>query len=96
MKINAISKIQVDASAREVAEAMANAWAFEKAAFIDYFGYRYINETFVDGLVKSIIDEVNDGDETDYTYVMDFLLNLKNVLNKYYQRGFLKTVKGGD
>lgn len=83
MKINAISKTSVDVSARDVAEAMANAWASEKAAFIDYFGYRYINETFVDGLVKSIIDEVNDSDSTDYEYVMDFLVNLKNVLNKY-------------
>lgn len=83
MKLNVTSKTQVDASARDVAEAMANAWASEKAAFIDYFGYRYINETFVDGLVKSIIDEVNDSDSTDYEYVMDFLVNLKNVLNKY-------------
>lgn len=83
MIINAISKTQVDASAREVAEAMANALASEKAAFINYFGFRYINETFVDGLVKSIIDEVNNNDESDYTYVMDFLVNLKNVLNKY-------------
>lgn len=83
MKINVISKTSADVSAREVAEAMSNAWASEKAAFIDYFGYRYINETFVDGLVKSIIDEVNDGDKADYAYVMDFLLNLKNVLNKY-------------
>lgn len=83
MKINVTSKTSADVSAREVAEAMANAWASEKAAFVDHFGYRYINETFVDGLVKSIIDEVNDGDKADYTYVMDFLLNLKNVLNKY-------------
>lgn len=83
MIINAISKIQVDASAREVAEAMANTLASEKAAFVDYFGYRYINETFVDGLVKSIIDEVNNGDKTDYAYAIDFLVNLKNVLNKY-------------
>ena len=83
MKLNVTSKTQVDASARDVAEAMANSWASEKAAFIDYFGYRYINEMFVDGLVKSIIDEVNDSDSTDYEYVMDFLVNLKNVLNKY-------------
>lgn len=83
MKINVISKTSADVSAREVAEAMANAWASEKAAFINYLGYRYINETFVDGLVKSIIDEVNDSEEADYTYVMDFLINLKNVLNKY-------------
>ena len=83
MKINVISKTSVDVSAREVAEAMSNARASEKAAFIEYFGYRHINETFVDGLVKSIIDEVNDSEEADYTYVMDFLVNLKNVLNKY-------------
>lgn len=83
MKLNVTSKTTVDASARDVAEAMANSWASEKAAFIDYFGYRYINETFVDGLVKSIIDEVNNSDVTDYEYVMDFLVNLKNVLNKY-------------
>lgn len=83
MKINAISRTSVDVSARDVAEAMANSWASEKADFIDYFGYRYINEMFVDGLVKSIIDEVNDSDSTDYEYVMDFLVNLKNVLNKY-------------
>ena len=83
MKINVISKTSVDVSAHEVAEAMSNARVSEKAAFIDYFGYRYINETFVDGLVKSIIDEVNDSEEADYTYVMDFLVNLKNVLNKY-------------
>lgn len=83
MKLNVTSKTQVDASARDVAEAMANSWASEKAAFIDYFGYRYINEMFVDGLVKSIIDEVNDSDSNDYEYVMDFLVNLKNVLNKY-------------
>ena len=83
MKLNVTSKTQVEASARDVAEAMANAWASEKAAFINYFGYRYINETFVDGLVKSIIDEVNDSDSNDYEYVMDFLVNLKNVLNKY-------------
>lgn len=83
MIINAISKTQVDASAREVAEAMVNALASEKAAFVDYLGCRYINETFVDGLVKSIIDEVNNGDKTDYAYAIDFLVNLKNVLNKY-------------
>ena len=83
MKINVISKASADVSAREVAEAISNAWASEKAAFINYLGYRYINETFVDGLVKSVIDEVNNSDKADYTYVMDFLLNLKNVLNKY-------------
>lgn len=83
MKINAISKTSVDVSARDVAEAMANSWASEKASFIDYFGYRYINETFVDGLVKSIIDEIDDSDEIEYAYAKDFLVNLKNVLNKY-------------
>ena len=83
MKLNVTSKTQVEASVRDVAEAIANSWASEKAEFIDYFGYRYINEMFVDGLVKSIIDEVNDSDSDDYEYVMDFLVNLKNVLNKY-------------
>lgn len=77
MKLNVTSKTQVDASARDVAEAMANAWASEKVEFIDYFGYRYINEMFVDGLVKSIIDEVNDSDSTEYEYVMDFFGQLE-------------------
>lgn len=83
MKINAISKTSVDVSARDVAELMANSWASEKASFIDYFGCRYINETFVDGLVKSIIDEIDGSDEIEYVYAKDFLVNLKNVLNKY-------------
>lgn len=84
MIIKGITRVSIDITPREVANAFSDALIFDKAKIIEHLGLRYKNSTFVDGLVESIVKEINDNERTDeYVYAMDFLVNLKNALNKY-------------